>query len=207
MKFRFWQHFFLQIRYFILSKTVFGESIFSQNASLQNPTNIFRHLFRERLCYNLEKYDRVRGGIAMKTFKLVALEVVEDGNSVEIPLEDGLIINKESERASWLLEAYTDLSLYDYFQKIHEQSREVIVQAVITKRENDPAYFQTKIASLKKLDNHISVLFEGQLRRNRSDYSELLLDSLLEKGLGGQALLEEFRDKMKSKPKLKIKHE
>jgi hypothetical protein len=143
----------------------------------------------------------------MKTFKLVALEVVEDGNSVEIPLEDGLIINKESERASWLLEAYTDLSLYDYFQKIHEQSREVIVQAVITKRENDPAYFQTKIASLKKLDNHISVLFEGQLRRNRSDYSELLLDSLLEKGLGGQALLEEFRDKMKSKPKLKIKHE
>ncbi|MDF2791212.1 MAG: hypothetical protein K0S80_4314, partial [Neobacillus sp.] len=84
----------------------------------------------------------------MKSFKLVALEVVEDGNSVEIPLEDGLIINKENESASWLLEAYTDLSLYDYFQKIHEQSREVIVQAVITKRENVPAYFQTKIATL-----------------------------------------------------------
>src|SRR5688500_1256346 len=143
----------------------------------------------------------------MKSFKLVALEVVEDGNSVEIPLEDGLIINKENERASWLLEAYTDLSLYDYFQKIHEQSREVIIQAVITKRENDPAYFQTKIASLNKFQNHISVLFEGRLRRNRSDYSELLLDSLLEKGLGGQALLEEFRDKMKRKPKLKMKHE
>jgi hypothetical protein len=143
----------------------------------------------------------------MKTFKLVALEVVDGGNTVEIPLEDGLIINKENERASWLLEAYTDLSLYDYFQKIHEQSREIIVQAVITKRENDPAYFQTKIASLNKFENHISVLFEGQLRRNRSDYSELLLDSLLEKGLGGQALLEEFKDKMKSKPKLKIKHD
>ncbi|MEC1520699.1 YwpF family protein [Neobacillus niacini] len=143
----------------------------------------------------------------MKTFKLVALEVVEDGNSIEVPLEDGLIINKENERASWLLEAYTDLSLYDYFQKIHEQSREVIVQAVITKRENDPAYFQTKIASLHKFQNHVSVLFEGRLRRNRSDYSELLLDSLLEKGLGGQALLEEFRDKMKRKPKLKMKHE
>ncbi|MFJ5759328.1 YwpF family protein [Neobacillus sp. NPDC093182] len=143
----------------------------------------------------------------MKTFKLVALEVVEDGNSVEIPLEDGLIINKENERASWLLEAYTDLSLYDYFQKIHEQSREVIVQAVITKRENEPAYFQTKIASLNKFQNHISILFEGRLRRNRSDYSELLLDSLLERGLGGQALLEEFKDKMKSKPKLKMKHE
>jgi hypothetical protein len=143
----------------------------------------------------------------MKSFKLVALEVVEDGHSVEIPLEDGLIINKENEGASWLLEAYTDLSLYDYFQKIHEQSREVIVQAVITKRENVPAYFQTKIASLNKFQNHVSVLFEGRLRRNRSDYSELLLDSLLEKGLGGQTLLEEFRDKMKSKPKLKMKHD
>jgi hypothetical protein len=143
----------------------------------------------------------------MKSFKLVALEVVDGGNTVEIPLEDGLIINKENESASWLLEAYTDLSLYDYFQKIHEQSREVIVQAVITKRENVPAYFQTKIASLNKFQNHVSVLFEGRLRRNRSDYSELLLDSLLEKGLGGQTLLEEFRDKMKSKPKLKMKHD
>jgi hypothetical protein len=143
----------------------------------------------------------------MKTFKLVALEVVDGGDTVEIPLEDGLIINKENERASWLLEAYTDLTLYDYFKSIHEQSREVIVQAVITKRENTPAYFQTRIASLHKFEKHMSVLFEGQLRRNRSDYSELLLDSLLEKGLGGQALLEEFKDKMKSKPKLKIKHD
>ena len=109
--------------------------------------------------------------------------------------------------ASWLLEAYSDLSLYDYFQKIHTESREVIVQAVITKRDNDPAFFQTKIVSLTTFDQHISVLFEGQLRRTRSDYSELLLDSLLEKGLGGQALLDEFKDKMKSKPKLKIKHD
>lgn len=143
----------------------------------------------------------------MKTFKLVALEVVEEGKSVEIPLEDGLIINKENERASWLLEAYTDLTLYDYFKNIYKQSTELIVQAVITKRENTPAYFQTKIVSLHKFENHLSVLFEGRLRRNRSDYSELLLDSLLEKGLGGQALLEEFKDKMKSKPKLKIKHD
>ncbi|MEH7180623.1 YwpF family protein [Neobacillus vireti] len=143
----------------------------------------------------------------MKSFKLVALEVVEDGTSVEVPLEDGLIINKENERASWLLEAYTDLTLYDYFKKIHDESSEIIVQAVITKRDNDPAYFQTKVASLTKFEHHMSVLLEGRLRRTRSDYSELLLDSLLEKGLGGQALLEEFKDKMKSKPKLKIKHD
>jgi hypothetical protein len=141
----------------------------------------------------------------MKTFKLVALEVVDNGKSVEVPLTDGLIINKENERSSWLLEAYTDLSLYDFFKDIQDQEREVIVQVVITKRENDPAYFQTKITSLNKFESRMSVLFEGRLRRNRSDYSELLLDSLLEKGLGGQALLTEFKEKMKSKPKLKDK--
>lgn len=142
----------------------------------------------------------------MKSFKLVAMEIVEDGNSVEVPLEDGLIINKENESSTWLLEAYSNLTLYDYFKNIQDESREVIVQVIITKRENDPAFFQTKIVTLNKFENHISILFEGQLRRNRSDYSELLLDSLIEKGLGGQALLTEFKDKMKSKPKLKIKN-
>jgi hypothetical protein len=142
----------------------------------------------------------------MKTFKLIALEIVDDGNTIDVPLEDGLIINKENERSTWLLEVYTTTALYDYFQSIHDQNREVIVQAVITKPENDPAFFQTKIVVITKFEHHISVLFEGQLRRNRSDYSELLLDSLLEKGLGGQALMMEFKEKMKSKPKLKIKN-
>ncbi|MCH6267424.1 YwpF-like family protein [Neobacillus citreus] len=141
----------------------------------------------------------------MKTFKLFSLEVVENDKSVEVPLEDGLILNKEDERSTWLIEAYTtDLSLYDYFKKISEQNREVIVEAVITKKENAPAYFQTKIASLTKFERHASVLFLGHLRRNKSDYSELLLDSLIQKGLSGDALLAEFKDKMKSKPKLKV---
>jgi hypothetical protein len=142
----------------------------------------------------------------VKTFKLVAMEIVEDGGtSIEVPLEDGLIINKENEKSTWLLEAYTELSLYDYFKAIQEQNRELIVEVVITKPDNDPAYFQTKIAVLNKFEKHISVLMEGRLRRNRSDYSELLLDTLLEKGLDGPALLSEFKEKMQSKPKLKMK--
>jgi hypothetical protein len=142
----------------------------------------------------------------VKTFKLVAMEIVEDGGtSIEVPLEDGLIINKENEKSTWLLEAYTELSLYDYFKTIQEQNRELIVEVVITKPDNDPAYFQTKIAVLNKFEKHISVLMEGRLRRNRSDYSELLLDTLLEKGLDGPALLSEFKEKMQSKPKLKMK--
>lgn len=141
----------------------------------------------------------------MKSFKLYSLDVVDNDTSVEVPLEDGLILNKEDEHSTWLLEAYTDLSLYDYFKNISEQNRDIIVEAVITKKENAPAYFQTKICSLTKLDNHISVLFEGKIRRNKSDYSELLLESLLQKGFEGPALLTEFKDKMQSKPKLKLK--
>ncbi|MEH7744360.1 YwpF family protein [Neobacillus drentensis] len=141
----------------------------------------------------------------MKSFKLYSLDVVEDDTSIEVPLVDGLILNKEDERSTWLLEAYTDLSLYDYFQKISEQNRDIIVEAVITKKENAPAYFQTNIVSLTKFEKHISVLFEGRIRRNKSDYSELLLESLLQKGLEGPALLTEFREKIQSKPKLKVK--
>lgn len=139
----------------------------------------------------------------MKTFKLVSLEVLEDDMIVEVPLNDGLIINKEDEQSTWLLEAYSELFLYDYFEKITDQKREIIVQAIITKKENDPAYFQTKISSLKKFEHHISVLFEGRLRRARRDYSELLLESLLQKGLTGDELLHEFKEKMKCKPRIK----
>ncbi len=142
----------------------------------------------------------------MKTFKLYSLEVVEDDNSVEVPLTDGLIVNKEDDRSTWLLEAYTDLSLYDYFKQISEQNRDIIVEAVITKKENAPAFFQTKICSLIKFENYISVLLEGHLRRNKADYSELLLDNLIQKGFEGQALLLEFKEKMQSKPKLKVRN-
>ena len=142
-------------------------------------------------------------GTRVKTFKLVSLEVVEDDLIVEVPLSDGLIINKEDEHSTWLLEVYSEQFLYDYFKKIVDHKREIIVQAVITKKENDPAYFQTKISSLKKFDHHISVLLEGRLRRARADYSERLLESLVQKGLSGDTLLHEFKEKMKCKPRIK----
>ncbi|WML46211.1 YwpF family protein [Neobacillus sp. PS3-40] len=138
----------------------------------------------------------------MKTFKLVSLEVVEDDRIIEVPLTNGLIINKEDEKSTWLLEAYSEQSLYDYFKKITDENREIIVQAIITKRENDPAFFQTKITSLKKFEHHISVLFEGRLRRTKVNYSELLLESLLQNGLSGDELLREFKEKIKRKPRL-----
>jgi hypothetical protein len=140
--------------------------------------------------------------VAMKTFKLISLQIVEEFQLLDIALEDGLIINKEDEQNSWLLEAYTDVSHYDYFQKAFESQQELIVQVVISKKENDPAAFQTKVSIVKKMDGHVSVLFQGKLKRSKNNYAELLLDNLLHKGLGGEALLVEFTEKMKTRPRL-----
>lgn len=139
----------------------------------------------------------------MKTFKLISLEVVEDDKSVEVPLDHGLIINKEDDHSTWLIEAYTNLELYDYFKKISDEKRDIIVFVVITKPDNDPVYLQTKISCLQRFNGHISVLLEGQLRRNRRGYSEILLQNLINQGLYGDDLLEEFIRHKNAKPKIK----
>ncbi|OCA82437.1 hypothetical protein A8F94_21275 [Bacillus sp. FJAT-27225] len=139
----------------------------------------------------------------MKTFKLIALEIIEDEKAIEIPLESGLIINKEDEQSNWLMEAYTDLSFYQFFKKYQESGKECIVQVVITNRQNDPAFFQARVCTLKKFEKHISVLLEGKLRRTKVGYAEMLLGQLLDQGYEGGGLLSEFKDKMQSKPRLK----
>lgn len=139
----------------------------------------------------------------MKTFKLISLEVVEGEKNVEVPLDHGVIINKENSKSTWLIEAYTQLALYDYFKKILDENRELIVEVVITKPENDPVYYQTKISCLQVFNEHISVLLEGKLRRKSSGYSEILLEKLIKDGLTGEALIAEFTKQKYSKPQLK----
>ncbi|WP_026583660.1 YwpF-like family protein [Bacillus sp. J33] len=138
----------------------------------------------------------------MKTFKLVSLQLVEEDGLVDIELDDGLIINKEDEKSNWLLEAYIDKAYLDFFKKRADKGDELIIQVVITKRENDPAAFQTKITSINELEDHISILFEGSLKRTKNDFAELLLQDLLGKGFKGDNLLDEFKLKMQSKPRL-----
>lgn len=141
----------------------------------------------------------------MKTFKLISLEIIQKDGLLDIPLEDGLIINKEDERNTWLIEGYTDKAYYDVFYDAIDQEKELLVQVVITKKENDPAPFKVKARSIEVFDNHISVLLEGTLKKAKSNYAELLLDDLLQKGFGGDELLSEFKNKMVSRPKLAAK--
>lgn len=65
----------------------------------------------------------------MKTFKLISLQIVEGADLKDIELQDGLIINKEDDLSSWLIEAYISKSYLDYFKS----GDEMIVQVVISK--------------------------------------------------------------------------
>ncbi|MBY0122276.1 YwpF-like family protein [Bacillus sp. S/N-304-OC-R1] len=138
----------------------------------------------------------------MKTFKLITLQVVEEDSLVDIDLIDGLIINQENEQNTWMLEAYVNKSYHDYFQELYEKGEDVIVQVVITKKENSPAAFQTKILTIKQVSDKISILFEGKLMKTNYDYAEIVLKKLIGQGLSSEELLQEFKKILREKPKI-----
>lgn len=135
----------------------------------------------------------------MKTFKLISLQVVKDQGLMDITLDDGLIINKEDEHNHWLIEAYIPNAFYDFFHDALLQKAELIVQVVITKKENQPAPLHVKTITVKKLHRHISVLLEGTIKNKKYNYEELLLNDLIQKGFTGADLLTEFRLKIHNK--------
>ncbi|MGM0843543.1 MAG: YwpF family protein [Bacillota bacterium] len=138
----------------------------------------------------------------MKTFKVITLQVVENDDLKDIEIVDGLIINKEDGKGNWLIEGCMRKEFYDFFRDAQQSAEDLEVQVVISNPENDPAAFMTRISCIKTMDLHLSVLFEGRLKKMRNEYAELLLDDLMEKGFEGSGLLQEFKDKMRSKPRL-----
>lgn len=139
----------------------------------------------------------------MKTFKLISLQIVSEERAfIDIELTDGLIINKEDDNNTWILEAFVADSQFSTVEQLVTPGKEVYVQAVITKKDNDPAAFKTVVNTLKKVDGHVIILLEGHLQKTRSKYAELLLQDLIRQGIGGDALIEQFKEKIRSRPKL-----
>lgn len=139
----------------------------------------------------------------MKTFKLISLEVFENDIFREIELVDGLIINKEDEKNTWLIEIYTKPTQIDFFEKALQNQEDQMIRVVITKKDNDPVSFHIKTRSITKLEKNVSIMLQGTLKRtSRKNFSEILLKDLLDQGLYGETLLQEFKEKMKNKPYL-----
>ncbi|MCK1994505.1 hypothetical protein GW626_21735 [Peribacillus muralis] len=140
----------------------------------------------------------------MKSFKLISLQIVtENLHLIDIALTDGLIINKENEASSWLMEAFVEEKHFKELEpSLPDIDGEVYIQAVITKKDNEPALFQTVLRTIRKVGNHYSLLFVGHIQKTRSKYAELLLEDLVQEGLVGEELINQFKQKIRSKPKL-----
>ncbi|RFU60734.1 YwpF family protein [Peribacillus glennii] len=139
----------------------------------------------------------------MKTFKLISLQIVSDDRTfIDIELADGLIINKEDDHNTWIIEAFVTEGHFDAVAHLVPTGQKVNVQAVITKKDNDPAAFKTVVNKTKKVDGHVILLLEGHLQKTRSKYAELLLQDLIQQGIVGDALIEQFKEKLHSRPKL-----
>ena len=137
----------------------------------------------------------------MKTFKLVSFYLVDKkGEVVSIPLIDALIINKENEINTWIIEIFVEKKYQELFKDFSAEEK-IPVYTVITKKDNEPAPFIVQIISQKEIGDNVSILFEGKLDRT-TGYAEQLLEALLETGLDGNELLTSFKQKMKDKTKI-----
>ncbi len=136
----------------------------------------------------------------MKTFKLKSLMILEHADEhvqeKTISLIDGLIINREDQEATWLIEAYVDASYEDYFNQVKLQE-DVMIQVKITKETNEPATFITSIIGVNKIEQNINVLFIGKMVDVRSGKAQKILKELVDKGYEGKILIECFRKKMR----------
>ncbi|WP_169864776.1 YwpF family protein [Sutcliffiella halmapala] len=141
----------------------------------------------------------------MKTFKLVALSIVHGEKVEKLELHDGLIINREYGKENWLIEALLPKSNSEKFEGIYKNQEVVHVQATISKPTNDPASFQAIIKNVSIMEEHMSILFEGELFRRNSNYPEKLLESLVQSGYDGEELVQAFKEKINEKPVLQSK--
>lgn len=133
----------------------------------------------------------------MKTFKLKGLKLMENEekqlHAKVIPLFDGLVINREDEQG-WLIEAFIDKKFLSFFESIQD-NEELMIQVKITREENDPAFFITKIDSINEIsEDKMNVLFKGDVVDHGKSRIEELLEGILEQGYQGESLLKKFKE-------------
>ncbi|WP_301107073.1 YwpF family protein [Sporosarcina sp.] len=139
----------------------------------------------------------------MKTFKMISVEVMQDDGVLPFPLYDGIIINQENSHRLWVLELFIDEKYKDIMEKWKTEKTILTVRVVISYPGNEPASFIVAVEDWSQIGERISVLMKGRLERARSKYAEHLLEQLLEDGLEGDALLEQFETAMWDRPKLR----
>ncbi|MED0686090.1 YwpF-like family protein [Anoxybacillus ayderensis] len=133
----------------------------------------------------------------MKTFKLVALTLLHERKQ-DIPLIDGLMINKEDENKRWLVEAYIEQTYRELFTSLKENGTTFDALVTISRTTNDPAHVRATVRSVTLMGERISVLMDAAIVK-RSNLAEVVLEDLVQRGLHGETLLQQFKQQMHTK--------
>lgn len=134
----------------------------------------------------------------MKTFKLKALEIIEqEADEItqnKISLKDGLIINQEDEQNHWVIEAYIARNYLAFFKALQEENQDILLQVKITKESNDYATFFTSLLGINEIGENINILFKGTIVDRQKYKIEEMLTNLIDAGYQGKELLEKFKE-------------
>ncbi|WP_068672542.1 YwpF family protein [Oceanobacillus sp. Castelsardo] len=105
----------------------------------------------------------------MKTFKLKMLNVQPDNlEQKQIKLLDGLIINKEDDcnPDQWLIEAFVSKDYTTYFEEV-KNINELMIKVKISKIDNEPVLFKSRIIGINDIGENINVLFKGNMEKKK----------------------------------------
>lgn len=143
----------------------------------------------------------------MKTFKMLSIGILHEGTFIDFPLTDGIIINQENSHRMWILEMFIDAKHREFFENRIFENQLLESKVVISYPENEPAAFRVDVVTVKQINDKISVLLKGRLKRARTQYAEQLLEELIGEGLEAEQLLKRFETDMLARPRLKRDYE
>ena len=108
----------------------------------------------------------------MKSFKIVDIKMQHENNYIILDLLDGIIINKEAGKDSWIVE----VAISEDFKDILEEfiGTEVTLLIRITRTSNQPALFEGKFLEMNSINRGISLLFIGDIIQQDPNYAENL---------------------------------
>lgn len=133
----------------------------------------------------------------MKSFSIVSLHLNENEEYRELDFSEGIIINKEAEENSWLIEISLQKSREERLKKYLNKAVDILVK--ITRPTNAPAHFLGELVDINEIEDTISVIFKGEIQATNANYPVELLEELLEKGFTGDELMEKFKQNMGNK--------
>ncbi|SFP53057.1 YwpF family protein [Salibacterium halotolerans] len=141
----------------------------------------------------------------MKTFRLVSLFLLPAEKkgiaSYRVPLQEGLIINREERDKSWLIEAVLPQSEEETFRRKMETQEQMVLEVIITDTHNDPALMTGLVRRIVPLEQRISVMFDAVMAAGKDDVSNLILEQLIEEGYSGHDMLSEFYERKQDQGK------